>query len=111
MRSTRRRSFARRSSVAAERTRELMERYPEANVCVAPHSLHAASQEMIRAAAEFAREHDCMMHVHVAEAPYEGEQTLERFGATPIELLDGWARSTSEPSRFTRSTSPKRRRS
>ena len=28
------------------------------------------------------------MHVHVAEAAYEGEQTLERFGATPIVLLD-----------------------
>ena len=43
---------------------------------------------MIRAAAEFAREHDCMLHVHVAEAAYEGEETLARFGATPIALLD-----------------------
>jgi 5-methylthioadenosine/S-adenosylhomocysteine deaminase len=74
--------------VARERTIELIERYPEANVCVAPHSLHAASQEMIRAAAEFARERGVMMHVHVAEAHYEGQQTLEKFGATPIELLD-----------------------
>ena len=73
---------------AAERTVELMERYPEANVCVAPHSLHAASQEMIRAAAAFARDRGVMMHVHVAEAHYEGAQTLERFGATPIQLLD-----------------------
>ncbi len=80
--------FRETADVAAERTRYLMTRYPEANVCVAPHSLHAASQEMIRAAAEFAREFDCMMHVHVAEAPYEGEQTLERYGATPIALLE-----------------------
>jgi 5-methylthioadenosine/S-adenosylhomocysteine deaminase len=28
-----------------------------------------------------------MLHVHVAEARYEGAQTLERFGATPISLL------------------------
>ena len=28
------------------------------------------------------------MHVGVAEAPYEGKETLERFGATPIALLD-----------------------
>jgi 5-methylthioadenosine/S-adenosylhomocysteine deaminase len=75
-------------SVAAERTRELMMRYPDANVCVAPHSLHAASPDMLRAAGEFAREFDCMMHVHVAEASYEGEQTLERHGATPIALLE-----------------------
>jgi 5-methylthioadenosine/S-adenosylhomocysteine deaminase len=80
--------FRESTDVAAERTLELMQRYPEANVCVAPHSLHAASPDMIRSAAAFAREHDVMMHVHVAEAHYEGKQTLERFGATPIELLD-----------------------
>jgi 5-methylthioadenosine/S-adenosylhomocysteine deaminase len=73
---------------AAERTRELMQRYPDANVCVAPHSLHAASPDMIRAAADFARETDCMLHVHVAEASYEGQATLERFGKTPVALLE-----------------------
>jgi 5-methylthioadenosine/S-adenosylhomocysteine deaminase len=80
--------FRESAGVAAERTRELMERFPAANVCVAPHSLHAASHEMIRAAAEFAREFDCMLHVHVAEAAYEGEQTLEKYGATPVTLLE-----------------------
>ena len=73
---------------ARARTRELMQAYPELHVCVAPHSLHAASPAMISAAAAFAREHGCMMHVHVAEAAYEGAQTLERFGATPVALLD-----------------------
>ncbi len=73
---------------AAARTLELMKKYPEANVCVAPHSLHAASNEMIRAAAEFARAHDCMMHVHVAEASYEGEATLKAHGSTPVALLE-----------------------
>ncbi len=73
---------------ARARTMHLMQRYPQANVCVAPHSLHAASHEMIRAAAEFAQLYDCMMHVHVAEAPYEGNQTLEAHGASPIALLD-----------------------
>ena len=81
-------AFRESIDVAAERTRELRARYPQANVCVAPHSLHAASLEMIRAAADFARAESCMMHVHVAEAQYEGQQTLERFGATPIALLD-----------------------
>jgi 5-methylthioadenosine/S-adenosylhomocysteine deaminase len=80
-------AFRESIDLAAERTRELMDRYPGANVCVAPHSLHAASPDMLRAAAEFAREHDVMMHVHVAEAQYEGEQTLAKHGATPVELL------------------------
>lgn len=73
---------------AAERTAELMATYPEAGVCVAPHSLHAASPEMVRAAAEFARERGCKLHVHVAEAAYEGARTLAEHGATPIALLD-----------------------
>jgi 5-methylthioadenosine/S-adenosylhomocysteine deaminase len=80
--------FCETADVAAQRTLDLMQRYPEANVCVAPHSLHAASPEMIRDAAEFSRRFDCMLHIHVAEAPYEGQETLARFGATPIALLD-----------------------
>ncbi len=74
--------------LAAERTLDLQERYPWANVCVAPHSLHAASPGMIRAAAAFARSQNCTMHVHVAEASYEGEQTMQAHGVTPIGLLD-----------------------
>ena len=80
--------FRENIETAAERTRELLQRYPEANVCVAPHSIHAASREMIRAAAQFARESHCMLHIHVAEARYEGEQTLRQFGRTPVALLD-----------------------
>jgi 5-methylthioadenosine/S-adenosylhomocysteine deaminase len=73
---------------ASTRTLELRARHPDANVCVAPHSLHAASHEMIREAAAFARGNDCAMHVHVAEAAYEGEATLARDGVTPLVLLD-----------------------
>ena len=80
--------FCETADLAAQRTLELMQRYPDANVCVAPHSLHAASPEMIRAAADFSRRFDCMLHIHVAEAPYEGEETLARFGSTPIVLLN-----------------------
>lgn len=81
-------AFRETIETAAERTRELMQRYPDANVCVAPHSLHAASHEMIRAAAAFAADAQCMLHVHVAEARYEGEETLRDFGCTPVTLLD-----------------------
>lgn len=80
-------AFRESIDVARDRTIALMNAYPDVHICVAPHSLHAASNEMIRAAAEFARERSCMMHIHVAEAEYEGAQTLERFGGTPIELL------------------------
>lgn len=81
-------AFRETIDLAATRTSDLQTKYPEANVCVAPHSLHAASPEMIRAAADFARANDCMLHVHVAEAQYEGEEMQARHGRTPIRLLD-----------------------
>lgn len=81
-------AFRETADVAAERTLDLMQRFPETDICVAPHSLHAASPDMIRAAAVFARERECKLHVHVAEAAYEGERTLAEFGATPIALLE-----------------------
>ena len=37
---------------------------------------------------EFARARDLFVHIHVAEAQYEGEQTLAAHGATPVALLD-----------------------
>ncbi len=76
--------------LAAQRTAELLEGFPAANVCVAPHSLHAASQDMIVAAHAFAVDRDCAMHIHLAEAPYEAAQVRERFGTTPLRLLDRW---------------------
>lgn len=74
-------------ALAQERTGALMAEFPDVHICVAPHSLHAASRDMIRASAEFSTSKDCMLHVHVAEAQYEGAETLEQFGATPISLL------------------------
>lgn len=81
-------AFREATDVAAARTLGLMRAHPDITICVAPHSLHAATHEMIGASAEFARAHDCDVHIHVAEAEYEGTQTRERYSATPIELLD-----------------------
>jgi len=83
-------AFRETVATAKTRTLELIARHPDANICVAPHSLHAASPEMVRAAMEFAQTHDLMMHIHVAEAAYEGEQTRAAHGATPVALLDRW---------------------
>lgn len=54
----------------------------------APHSVHAASPDMIRAGAELAREFGVPFHIHVAEGRYERERTLERHGRTPVGFLD-----------------------
>ncbi len=80
-------AFRETIDAAAKRTQQLRTQFPGVHVCVAPHSLHACSPQMLRIAAEFAAAHGCMMHVHVAEAAYEGEQTRESSGLSPIALL------------------------
>ncbi len=54
----------------------------------APHSIHAASPEMIRAGADLSAELDLPMHIHVAEGRYEHEQSLSRHGLSPVAYLD-----------------------
>src|SRR2546422_6619985 len=54
----------------------------------APHSPHGASPAMIRAGWEVAEAEQVPFHIHVAEAPYEGERTAREHGATPIHYLD-----------------------
>lgn len=82
------RAFSETIETAQARTSELLAKNPDITFCIAPHSLHAASLPMIERSAAYAREHDLLVHIHAAEAAYEGEQTLERHGATPIDLLD-----------------------
>ena len=43
---------------------------------------------MIRAAAEFAREEGCRLHVHLAETTHEVEQAVAMHGKTPLRLLE-----------------------
>jgi 5-methylthioadenosine/S-adenosylhomocysteine deaminase len=73
---------------AQERTRELRSRHRSETICIAPHSLHGASEAMLRAAAEFSASEHCDLHVHVAEAPYEVEMSHRRYGVTPVFALE-----------------------
>jgi 5-methylthioadenosine/S-adenosylhomocysteine deaminase len=76
---------------ATARCRELMAGYagdPTVSVQPAPHSLHAASPEMIRAAAALADEAGVPFHIHVAEYRAERDQVEARHGLTPVRYLD-----------------------
>jgi 5-methylthioadenosine/S-adenosylhomocysteine deaminase len=53
----------------------------------APHSLHAASPGTVRMALELASDLDVPCHLHLAEARYERDQIVERYGMTPVRLL------------------------
>ncbi|MEQ8199214.1 MAG: amidohydrolase family protein, partial [Clostridiaceae bacterium] len=77
---------------AVENTRVLADKYKDndmVTVIPAPHSLHAASIEMVQAGHKLAKELGTCFHIHVAEEPFEVEQVQkEHNGHTPIELLD-----------------------
>lgn len=77
---------------AVENTRALAKKYNGSGmvtVLPAPHSLHAASLDMIRAGHALAKELGTCFHIHVAEEPFEVEQVQRAHGGlTPIELLD-----------------------
>lgn len=79
---------------AVRNTEELMQEYNSdpsqmTKVLPAPHSLHAASPEMVIAGHALAKKYNCGYHIHVAEEPFEVEQVKkEHDGLTPVEFLD-----------------------
>ncbi len=78
---------------AVEHTRILADKYNHGNQMVtvlpAPHSLHAATPEMIIRGHQLAKELGTCYHIHVAEEPFEVEQVQEEHDQmTPIEYLD-----------------------
>jgi 5-methylthioadenosine/S-adenosylhomocysteine deaminase len=76
---------------AVRHTRELVEAVAgdtRAFVQPAPHSVHAASPEMIQSGASLAEELGTPFHIHVAEGRYEREQSLSRHGLSPVRFLD-----------------------
>lgn len=80
-------------SQASERVRCLMKQYnarPDqmTTIVPAPHSLHAASPEMVVAGHAIAQEFNTRYHIHVAEEMFEVKDVLQQHGLRPIELLD-----------------------
>lgn len=77
---------------ACDNTRALAHKYADdsgVTIVPAPHSLHAASVEMVQAGCALAEELGTAFHIHVAEEPFEVEQVQkEHGGLTPVELLD-----------------------
>ncbi|HEY2743763.1 MAG TPA: amidohydrolase family protein [Polyangia bacterium] len=57
-------------------------------VCPAPHSLHGASQEMIRAGADAARRTGTRWHIHLAEEKYQVDDAREKYGTTPLRAIE-----------------------
>ncbi len=54
----------------------------------APHSLHAATPEMVKAGYKLAQELGTKFHIHVAEEPFEVDEILKKYKMRPVEFLD-----------------------
>jgi 5-methylthioadenosine/S-adenosylhomocysteine deaminase len=57
-------------------------------VCPAPHSLHGASAEMIRAGVEAARATGTRWHIHLAEEKYQVDDARQKYGTTPLRAIE-----------------------
>ena len=57
-------------------------------LAAAPHSLHGASEEMIRAGAQAAREAGLRWHIHLAEERYQVDDAVQRYARTPLRAVE-----------------------
>lgn len=78
---------------AVTNTREVAQKYNKKDDMVtiipAPHSLHAASPEMIKAGHQLAKELGTGFHIHIAEEQFQVEDAKRKFnGKTHVEILD-----------------------
>jgi cytosine/adenosine deaminase-related metal-dependent hydrolase len=62
-------------------------------VALAPHSLHAASRELMCQTAELAERLDVRLHTHLAADPSDDQAARDAFSSTPVEWFEsvGWA--------------------
>src|SRR5262249_40880753 len=59
-------------------------------VLPAPHSLHGASEEAIREGARAAAQLGVPWHIHLAEQRDDVAFARERYGETPLRVLEKW---------------------
>ena len=55
---------------------------------LAPHSLYACSNEILRRCAEEVEKIGCHLQIHIAETQLEVSESLQKHGCTPVERLD-----------------------
>lgn len=76
---------------ALQYTQEYISRWkgdPLITPAVAPHSIYTCSQKTLQESAALARRNGVPILIHVAEAPFELQQSREQHGATPVGYLE-----------------------
>lgn len=55
---------------------------------IAPHSIYTCSTKTLQEAAALARKYHAPILIHLAEAPFEGEQSRAKYGLSPTAYLE-----------------------
>jgi 5-methylthioadenosine/S-adenosylhomocysteine deaminase len=55
---------------------------------VAPHSIYTCSEDTLRASAALARRNHAPILIHIAEAPFELEESRSKHGVSPVGYLE-----------------------
>jgi 5-methylthioadenosine/S-adenosylhomocysteine deaminase len=72
-------------------TQKYIERWkgdPLITPAVAPHSIYTLSTETLKSTAALARATGAPILMHIAEAPFESEQSRAKHGGSPVEYLE-----------------------
>jgi formimidoylglutamate deiminase len=59
----------------------------EVGVGIAPHSVRAVTQDYLCQIAEYARQRELPVHMHVSEQPGENEACIQEYGVSPVTWL------------------------
>ena len=65
--------------------------HPLVNISVAAHTPFTASKDLIVQSKDIAVSHDVIFNIHVAETLWEIEDSLNKYGVTPVKFLDDLA--------------------
>jgi 5-methylthioadenosine/S-adenosylhomocysteine deaminase len=77
------------NAAQAERLLEESKRYSDRiRFQLGPHALYTVSEEALAWCAEFAAEHNLMIHIHLSETEKEVNDCLKTYGVRPPEHLD-----------------------
>ncbi len=61
---------------------------PNVVFALGPHAVYSVSKESLAWVGDFSRQHDVPVHMHLAESADEARLTHERYGLSPVELLE-----------------------
>jgi formimidoylglutamate deiminase len=59
-----------------------------AEIGVAPHSVRAVTRDYLLEIAEYARQQELCLHMHVSEQPGENEACIQEYGVSPVTWLE-----------------------